>query len=46
MERKRASDFDPRALVAYDDFAHGRISRASSRSGLPGLRQLGLAQKR
>lgn len=27
MERKKASDFDQRALDLYDDYAHGRISR-------------------
>lgn len=27
MERKKASDFDQRALDLYDDYAHGRIAR-------------------
>ncbi|MEQ1826753.1 MAG: dienelactone hydrolase family protein [Pirellula sp.] len=27
MDRRKASDFDQRALDLYDDFAHGRISR-------------------
>jgi carboxymethylenebutenolidase len=27
MERKKASDFDQRALDLYDDYAHGRLSR-------------------
>ncbi len=27
MERKKASDFDQRALDLFDDYAHGRISR-------------------
>jgi carboxymethylenebutenolidase len=27
MQRKKASDFDQRALDLYDDYAHGRISR-------------------
>ena len=42
MDRKQASDFDPRALVAYDDFAHGRISRREFATRLAGLAGVGL----
>lgn len=43
MERKRASDFDPRALVAYDDFAHGRISRREFSQRLAGIAAAGIS---
>ncbi len=42
MDRKQAGDFDPRALVAYDDFAHGRISRREFATRLAGLAGVGL----
>lgn len=42
MQRKSASDFDPRVLDLYDDYAHGRISRRDFSHKVSGLLATGL----
>jgi carboxymethylenebutenolidase len=43
MERKKASDFDQRALDLYDDYAHGRISRRDFTQRVAAIAAAGLS---
>ncbi len=42
MNRKKASDFDQRALDLYDDYAHGRLSRREFSQRIAGIAAAGM----